>query len=626
MKSKKLLACLLAGAMVLSMAACGGEGQESNGTDVQTQQQTETTPATTPEPVVEEVSIDFEDGNMSFVSLYTKAANADASELAVVDYNGGKALQVKNVNGKVPYVAFDIANLLGSNIANVASVEMTIATEYSTGKFSASEGSILSWTGADQKECKDGWSVYLASKNPNKAIAKVGEGENFVADAGNLIMVTMDKDNGVEEGNGNATMYIDNIRFLDASGNVMKADTSVAFVAPEGFEVTGRDLNLCYVENEVALEGFTAKADGWAQGGIDLTDEQRALIKPGTVLTVQYKSDAPVWFVAIGENPLGGWLRAVDQSTFKSHGFVASDNSTVQYTYEQLAQYWGEGFEQYLTTLQCESSAAWEVYSVTVGKKSTYEPMSSNATVLEGFTAKADGWAQGGIDLTDEQRALIKPGCVLEVAYKSDAPVWFVAIGENPLGGWLRAVDQSTFITHGGVNAEDGKVQYTYEQLAQYWGDGFEQYLTTLQCESSAAWEVYSVTVGTTFKPMANTVALEGFTAKADGWAQGGIDLTDEQRALIKPGCVLTVDYKSDAPVWFVAIGENPLGGWLRAVDQSTFITHGAVNSDAGKVQYTYEQLAQYWGEGFEQYLTTLQCESSAAWEVYGVTVGQTAQ
>ena len=34
------------------------------------------------------VSVDFEDGNMGFVSVYSGMANADACALEVVDYNG----------------------------------------------------------------------------------------------------------------------------------------------------------------------------------------------------------------------------------------------------------------------------------------------------------------------------------------------------------------------------------------------------------------------------------------------------------------------------------------------------------------------------------------------------------
>ena len=615
MKKKKLLACLMAGAMVLSMAACGDE----------------TTPGTDEEnndPVVvqEDASIDFEDGNMGFVAPYLLPANAAAVELSIADFNGSKALQVSftREGSKVaPYVAIDATSLLGADVAKVASMELTMGVSYADGSFNAVSGKIYAWSGENRKESSDDWSVYLASANPKKSVATLSAGEEFVANAGNIFIISLETDNGVSAGKGNATLYIDNIRFLDASGNLLGADSSVAFVVPEGFERTGsHDVNLLYVDNTTELDGFAVSNGAWNQAGIDLTDEQRALLVPGSVIEISYKSDAPVWLVAIGENPLGGWLRAVNQETFVVDGYVSSDSSTVQYTYEQLAAYWGDDFGQYLSTLQCESSTDWEVYAVKIGTLSTFATLGA-ATELDGFAVSNGAWNQAGIDLTDEQRALLVPGSVIEISFKSDAPVWLVAIGENPLGGWLRAVNQETFVVDGGVSEDGSTVQYTYEQLAVYWGDGFEQYLSTLQCESSADWEVYAVKIGMPVKPAHNVIELDGFAVSNGAWNQAGIDLTDEQRALFVPGSVITINFKSDAPVWLVAIGENPLGGWLRAVNQETFLVDGAVFNGGSSVQYTYEQLAAYWGDGFEQYLSTLQCESSADWEVYSVTVGQ---
>ena len=198
MKGKKFLASVLTGTMVLSLTACGGTEQTSTTDDTTVketvEQQAETTPATTEkEEVKEEVkevvteklpaSIDFEDGNMGFVSLYTQPANADNSELSIVDHNGSKALYIKNIEAKTPYVAFDISSLLGSKVADVAKIEMTISTEYQTGGFSSCSGNIVSWYGADLTEAKDPWAVYLAKKNPNKAIAEIKDNEKFIADA-----------------------------------------------------------------------------------------------------------------------------------------------------------------------------------------------------------------------------------------------------------------------------------------------------------------------------------------------------------------------------------------------------------------------------------------------------------
>lgn len=132
------------------------------------------------------------------------------------------------------------------------------------------------------------------------------------------------------------------------------------------------DANLLYVNNEIELEEYAGlRATGWARIGVRLTDEQKALLVPGSVLTINYNCPDSIWLVVTAKNdnpnPLGNFLRAVDQDTFVVDGYVASDNSCVQYTYEQLEEYWGENFPQYIDYLWCESKSDWEVSSLTVG-------------------------------------------------------------------------------------------------------------------------------------------------------------------------------------------------------------------------------------------------------------------
>ena len=639
---KKFLACLMAGAMVFSMAACGDDSQQSSEStpseESSAPSESEPAAAPTPEPVAEDASIDFEDGNMGFVSAYSMPADAADVELSVADFNGSKALQVKNLTGKNPYVAIDATSLLGADVAKVASMELSIGIGYDNGSFNACAGTLIAWSGESRAESSDNWSVYLATKNPYKVTATLSAGEEFVADAGNIFIVRLSDDTGVAAGAGNAIMYIDNIRFLDASGNLLTADSTVAFAAPEGFERTGHDTNLLYVDNETELEGFAGiKGSGWGQGGVQLTDDQKALIVPGSVLTINYSCPDPLWFVATATdanpNPLGNWLRAVNQDTFVVDGYVSSDNSCVQYTYEQLEAYLGPDFVQYIDQLQCESKSDWEVYNVTIGTKSDYTVVGSEVE-LEGFAGiKGSGWGQGGVQLTDEQKALIVPGSIITINYSCPDPLWFVATATddnpNPLGNWLRAVNQDTFEVDGAVSADGSSVQYTYEQLAAYWGEDFTQHMDQLQCESKSDWEVFNVTVSKPIKAAHNITELEGFAGiKGSGWGQGGVQLTDDQKALLVPGSVITINYSCPDPLWFVATATddnpNPLGNWLRAVNQDTFEVDGAVSADGSSVQYTYEQLAAYWGEDFTQHMDQLQCESKSDWEVYSVTVGMT--
>lgn len=645
MKAKKVLALFVAAVMTMSLAACGNEENvgssnvQESGTEQSSEESTEETSSeVAPESSEEQsgstaaeagpASIDFEDGLFGFAGDNTTVVGGigNAASYNVVDFNGSKALEVVP-NGKGLGIGFQIDALLGDKVSEVKTIELSVGTKSSDGNFYASSGKLYGLYG-DNKD-SSAWSVYLETANPKTVTYTVPDGMAF--GAGDNFVISLETDNAATEGIGFQTMYIDNVAFKDASGNLIEADTSAEFVAKE----SGLDPNLMVLKDVVELEGFACSGGGWAQAGIDLTEEQKALFVPGSVIEIEYKSDSPVWLVAIsGEdesgnalNPLGGWLRGVNQETFLVDGYVASDGSKVQYTYEQLVPYFGDDYGQFLNTLQCESSADWEVFSIKIGTDSGLVTLGS-AVELEGFACSGAGWAQAGIELTEEQKALFVPGSVIEIEYKSDSPVWLVAIcneeNPNPMGGWLRGVNQETFEVDGAVG--EGKVQYTYEQLVPYFGDDYGQFLDTLQCESSADWEVYSVKVGTAaYKPSHNNVEIEGFACSGAGWAQAGIELTEEQKALFVPGTVINIEYLSDSPVWLVAIcnedNPNPMGGWLRGVNQETFIVDGAVVD--GKVQYTYEQLVPYFGDDFGQFLDTLQCESSADWEVYSVSVGQ---
>ncbi len=642
MKAKKVLALCVAAVMAMSLAACGNEDAGSgNVQESTTEQSTENTEESTSEAAPESseepggaaveagpASIDFEDGLFGFAGDNTTVVGgiANAASYNVVDFGGSKALEVVP-NGKGMGIGFQIDALLGDKVSQVKSIELSIGTSSSDGNFYANSGKLYGMYAGEKDSVA--WSVYLETANPKTVTYTVpddktfGEGDNFV--------VSLETDNAATEGIGWQTLYIDNVTFKDASGNVIEADTSAQFVAAE----TGLDPNLMVLKDVVELDGFACSAGGWSQAGIDLTEEQKALFVPGSVIEIEYKSDAPVWMVAVSSdenpNPLGTWLRGVNQDTFVVDGYVASDNSKVQYTYEQLVPYFGEDYGQFLNTLQCESSADWEVFSVKIGTDSGFVSLGS-AVELEGFACSAGGWSQAGIDLTEEQKALFVPGSVIEIEYKSDAPVWLVAVSNdenpNPMGTWLRGVNQdgdNAFVVDGAV--ADGKVQYTYEQLVPYFGEDFGQFLNTLQCESSADWEVYSVKIGSkAWQPAHNVVALDGFACSAGGWSQAGIELTEEQVALFQPGCVVNIEYKADAPVWLIAkAGDdnpNPLGNWLRGVEQEGFIVDGAVLD--GKVQYTYETLVGFWGEDFTDYTIAIDAESSADWEVYSVSIGQT--
>ncbi len=45
---------------------------------------------------------------MGFVQAYNAPANAADVELSITDFDGSKALAVKNLTGKVPFVGIDV--------------------------------------------------------------------------------------------------------------------------------------------------------------------------------------------------------------------------------------------------------------------------------------------------------------------------------------------------------------------------------------------------------------------------------------------------------------------------------------------------------------------------------------
>ena len=631
LKAKKVLALCVAAAMTMSLAACGNEDAGSTNVEESVAESSsvveESTSEAAPESseeagntVVEAgpASIDFEDGLFGFVGDNTTVIGGTApATYSVVDFNGSKALEAVP-NGKAVAIGFQIDALLGDKVADVKTVEMSIGVKSADGNFYACSGKVYGLYAGE----KDGgaWSVYLETANPKTATYTVPDGKAF--GEGDNLVVSLETDNAVTEGVGYQTVYIDNLTFKDAAGNVIEADSSAEFLVAD----TGLDPNLMVLKDAVELEGFACSGGGWSQGGLNpLSDDQKALIAeilvPGSVVEIEYSSEAPVWMVSDGQT---GWHRAVDESTFAACGYVAADGSKIQYTYEQLASFWGDGFEQNMSFLQCESSADFEIYSVKIGVDSGFVTLGSTVE-LEGFACSGGGWSQGGLNpLSDDQKALIAenlvPGSYVEIEYESEAPVWMVSDGQT---GWQRAVDESTFEACGAV--ADGKIQYTYEQLASFWGDGFEQSLTFLQCESSADFEIYSVKIGSsTVQHAHDMVELEGFACSGGGWSQGGLNpLSDDQKAVIAanlvPGAVVNIEFASDAPVWMVSDGQT---GWQRAVDESTFAACGTVYKDGKAIQYTYEQLASFWGDGFEQSMTFLQCESSADFEIYSVKIG----
>ena len=645
MKAKKLFALLLGMVMVLSLAGCKGndEPKETDSPTGVTDEGTEKEDVTDDdtddtkdkeeagEPVVDvkEASIDFEDGQYGFVALYTTPSNADASELSIADYNGSKALKVTNMNGKVPYVAIDIASLVGDKIADVRSITMDIGTEHPDGNFYATSGKIVAYSGEKRVESEDPWSVYMDKKNPNTAKVILDEGEEFVAGYQNMIILSLQTDNALLDGATNGNFYIDNIRIMDGSDNVLTADSSVAFAEPPGFSDVDRT-NLIAVKNEVELWANDSDV-AWSQGTGMNTLAQGGTIDPeliteNSVITINYQSEGDMWLVAQSweDGAPFGWQRIADQGAS-----IKNPSGTIaQITYDQMVDYCGtDDFVTYLSQLQCEGDMDWSVSSVTIGERSGIVELKNEVVIWTDDSD--DAWAQGTgaqtlLDGGTFDPALIQPGSIINIEYKSDGDMWLVAISgvDGAPFSWQRVADQGNSLTDGST------CQITYDQLVEYCGtDDFVTYLSKLQCESDMPWEVYEVSIGypSGIVPVNKVVEIPEFAGDSDdAWAQGtGVQTLNDggtlDPELIQPGCVISVDYASDGMMWLVAISgvDGAPFSWQRIADQ------GVAADNGSRAQITYDQMVEYCGtDDFVTYLSKLQCESDMPWEVYKVSIG----
>ena len=122
----------------------------------------------------------------------------------------------------------------------------------------------------------------------------------------------------------------------------------------------GKVNRLVGVSGVVDFAGFSTSGNGWGQSGFSMTEEFRAALVPGAVITISYESEKNnIWLVFPDSD--AGWKR-IESQTADTDGHVA------QITFEEIAAVLGEDVSTWGDRLQCESSGAWSVYSVTVGQ------------------------------------------------------------------------------------------------------------------------------------------------------------------------------------------------------------------------------------------------------------------
>lgn len=575
---KKLLSCLLLIVMVMSCMTVMAES----------------TPVTI---------IDFADGNYAFLGVDTTAGNADASELSVVDYNGGKALHV-DVKAKVPYIALNIEGLLGENYTKLASMSFDVGAELgSDGKFYSQSGKVYTVTGEDQVKTGSDWSVYMKNKNPKTA--KVSFSVALTAGIGEYLLITKETDTFVDSGRFAGEeprdIYLSNLQFFDADGNALPLDLSAVWTSPS----TEADLsNLSVLTNVVEFPGFTCEAGGWSQSGFDIPDDVRAALVPGSVIEISFESgNGTMWLVF--PDSAAGWKRV-------GNGGQASINNsktTAQITYEQIAAVLGEDTSTWGTRLQCEAGDSWKVYSVKIGQAVPRLAL-SNPVEFAGFTCEGGGWSQSGFSFTQEVLDALQPGTAIEIDFESENNTMWIVLPDSS-AGWKRIGNngQATII--------GSKAYITYEQIAAIVGEDKAGWGERLQCEAGSEWKVYAVNVGKVNQlvGVSGAVDFAGFTCSGNGWSQSGFEMTEEIKAALVPGSVVTISYESEANnIWLVFPDSD--AGWKRIQSQNA-------DTDGKTAQITFEEIAEVLGEDVSTWGARMQCESSGVWSVYSVTVGQ---
>ncbi len=635
MKAKKIMALLLSAAMTLSLVACGGSATETTteapaqetAAEAEAEAPAEEAPAQEEAPAEEAApvtpSIDFEDGLFGFVGNDKSVTTAsDDAVFSVEDYNGSKALKV-TPQGKMPYVGIQADALLGDNIANLKTIEMSIGIENPDGTFYATSGNIYAFVGEDAVKTNAPWSVYLETANPKTVSYTLADDQAFVA--GNYIVVSLEVDNGKTDGAAQANMYIDNIVFKDAAGNVLTADTSAEFVAAGGADRS----NLFGITGAVEFTDFACSGDGWAQNGFAMPQEVIDALVPGSVVEITYTSESGDLWIVMNE-AAAGWMR-VGQGNADGSGsddaYANNSKNTCQITFEQIAALCSDDVSTWGSTMQCESDTAWEVTSVKVGMAAPAYAV-AGAVEFPDFACSGDGWSQAGFAMPQEIIDALVPGSVVEITYTSESGDLWIVMNEAA-AGWMR-VGQGNADGSGSVDAvtDGSKCYVTYEQIAALCGEDVSTWGSTMQCESDTAWEVQAVRVGTAaeMKPLKSLVEFPGFACSGDGWAQNGFAMPQEIIDALVPGSVVTISYTSESGDLWVVMNEAA-AGWMR-VGQGNADGSGSVDAatNGSVCQVTYEQIAALCGEDVSTWGSTMQCESDTAWEVTSVAVGQSAQ
>ena len=322
------------------------------------------------------------------------------------------------------------------------------------------------------------------------------------------------------------------------------------------------------------------------------------------MIEVSFESaNGTMWLVF--PDSAAGWKRIGNNK----QASINNSQTTAQITYEQIAAVLGEDTSTWGDRLQCEAGDSWKVYSVKVGQAQPRLAL-TNPVEFVGFTCEAGGWSQSGFNFTQEVLDALVPGTALEISFESENNTMWIVLPDSA-AGWKRIGN------NGGATIIGNKAYITYEQIVEIVGEDKAGWGGRLQCEAGAEWKVYAVNVGKLNKlsGVSGIVNFEGFTTSGNGWGQSGFEMTEEIKAALVPGSVVTISYESEANnIWLVF--PDSAAGWKRIQSQTA-------DTDGKTAQITFEEIAEVLGEDVSAWGNRMQCESSGVWSVYSVTVGQ---
>jgi len=320
MKKRKLLCMILCCGLLLAMlAACdngdGKKGDESADPSPPAQE------SPTPPPPAALYSVDFADGNTSFLMINTGTPGTDQeSSMAIGSVGGESVLKLTAPNGKSLRLGINVEGLLGSRAVDVRTIVIDVYAEYPDGSFSAVSGRVAAMTVDSTPFAETNWQIYLESRNPNQAVLEFGEDYAFSPGGPSIIEFSCTTNGPADRGETPAVICIKSITFFDAGNTAIQVDTKSGWSAPDGygeFVVLGG-----WILPNPPHDGNPGGWQTWLSPGVDGKDfEDMPWEVVAASFGIVFEMEQPETFEFVYFGAFNGW----------------------SWTQTQIADYWADG-------------------------------------------------------------------------------------------------------------------------------------------------------------------------------------------------------------------------------------------------------------------------------------------